>query len=116
MNCVLTIESKFARMILDGKKKYELRKRMLLDLPATVYLYDSTNRLIVGKCIISQIHIGRKESIFELVKNCAGITKKWYDKYYQDETEAVAWEISSYEKIEPIKLADLDIDSFYVYS
>lgn len=116
MNCILTIESKFARMILDGKKKYELRKRMLLDIPATVYLYDSTNRLIVGKCIISQIHIGRKESIWEIVKDNAGITKKWYDKYYKEEKEAVAWEISSYEKIEPVKIADLDIDSFYVYS
>lgn len=116
MNCVLTIESKYARMILSGKKKYELRKRMLLDIPATVYLYDSTNRLVVGKCIISQIHIGRKESIFELVKNDAGITKKWFDNYYIDKKEAVAWEISYYEKIEPTKLSDLNIDSFYVYS
>lgn len=101
-------------MILEGKKKYELRKKMLLDIPATVYLYDSTNRLIVGKCIISQIHIGRKEYIFELVKNKAGVSKKWYDKYFKDENEAIAWEISSYEKIQPIKIADLD--SFYVYS
>lgn len=103
-------------MILTDKKKYELRKNVLLDIPATVYLYENESRLIVGKCIISQIHIGRKESIFELVKNHAGITKKWFDKYYKDETVAVAWEISSYEKIESIKITDLEIGHFYVYS
>lgn len=115
MNCIIPIKSKFSRMILSGKKIYELRKNVL-DIPATVYLYETESRLIVGKCIISQIHIGRKESIFELVKNGAGVTKKWYDKYYKEETEAVALEISSYEKIEPVKIADLDIDSFYIYS
>lgn len=116
MNCIIPIKNKFARMILSGKKIYELRKNVLLDIPSTVYLYENESRLIVGKCIISQIHIGRKESIWEIVKDNAGITKKWYDKYYKDEKEAVAWEISSYEKIEPVKIADLDIDSFYVYS
>lgn len=116
MNCIIPIKSKFARMILSGKKIYELRKNVLLDIPATVYLYENESRLIVGKCIISQIHVGRKESIFEFVKEKAGVSQKWFDNYFKEEKEAVAWEISSYEKIEPIKITDLNIDSFYVYS
>ena len=81
---------KWSDLIFEGKKKYELRKRLPEEI-TEVYVYESRGcGMIVGKLIVSSLYCLPLDKLWELTKdrNCVG--KEDFKEYYTGKEKGVA--------------------------
>lgn len=112
MKVLLSIKPEFVEKILDGTKKYEYRKSMFKRKDvSTVIIYASYPvKKVVGEFRIKRIISEDVESLWNKTSESSGITKVFYDKYFQQKTMANAIEIGELTKYDnPKELSDYNV-------
>ena len=102
MDVLLSIKPKFAESIINGKKKYEFRKNAFSKKNiGRVYIY-STNPIkkIVGIFKINNIIEDRPSTLWNQLKDGAGISEDEFFDYFKDREVGFALEIAEVEKFE----------------
>jgi len=117
---LLSIKPKYAKVILQGEKEYEFRKKRCRDGITKIIFYSSSpQKQVVGEAEIDEIIEGSPTKIWEIAKHAAGITRKAFYDYYRGRHTAVAYKLKNvvvYE--EPKELSDYGIShapQSYVY-
>lgn len=117
---LLSIKPKYAKVILQGEKEYEFRKKRCRDGITKIVFYSSSpQKQVVGEAEIEEIIEGSPTKIWEIAKHAAGITRKAFYDYYRGRHSAVAYKLKNvvvYE--EPKELSDYGIShapQSYVY-
>ncbi len=94
---ILPIEFKYINLILSGKKKIELRKKIWKRTGIQkVKMYQTKSHgLIVGEFTIDFIEEESPLRIWEKSSDVLGIDKHSFDTYFQDRTKAFAIHIKN---------------------
>lgn len=80
--------------IIDGRKKYEFRKRRPRVLPEKIVIYaTSPMKEIVGEVEVIKVLRDTPENIWDLTKNEAGVSWDFFEDYYKDKEEAIAYQL-----------------------
>ena len=89
---LLSIRPKFAEMILNGSKRVELRRiGPRITAGDHVYLYVSSPvRALAGKFVVDGVAAAPVDSLWEAVKEHAGISREHFDNYYSGVTHGHA--------------------------
>ena len=95
-NVILSIQPKFAEKIFDHSKKYEYRKVLFSPNVKKVYVYasDPISR-IIGYFIIDDIVQGSPSTVWRKTSKDSGITKEFFDDYFDGHDKAYAIKIKS---------------------
>lgn len=112
MRIILAIHPEFASLIMDGYKKYELRRRFPLEA-TEVLLYATTPVCkVVGSFRVGQIHTMATERLYNFLggaKETKLLPKDYYRYFYKQEF-ATGVEVLSPEKFpEPLSLSHFGI-------
>lgn len=109
---ILPIKSKYVKLILQGSKRYEFRKRACKSPINKIYIYETApKKKIVAEVLISQILEGTPEYIWNICSKYSGMKKEQYDKYYSNSQKAIAYKISEVKEFEfPKELSDYGIE------
>lgn len=110
INVLLSIKPEFATAILAGKKKFEFRRTIFKNTNVKkVYVYASKPiGLVIGEFEIDEIIASDPRSLWKTTKKGSGISKKYFDKYFEGRNVAYALKVStthSYEK--PMTLMEM---------
>ena len=96
MNVILSIKPEFAFKILSGQKKYEYRKTEFKKPIDKIFLYASSPiKKIIGEIKIDGILEDKPSSLWDFTRQSSGITKDYFDAYFNDKEKAYALCISS---------------------
>lgn len=100
MKVLLSIKPEFAEKILDGSKKFEFRKGIFKNSKITTVVIYATMPVgkVVGQFQIAEVLTGDPESLWTKTKRYAGISKTFYDSYYEGRDKAVAIKIGNVER------------------
>ena len=107
---LLSIKPEFADKIFNGTKKYEFRKSIFKEDIKIIVVYASYPvQEIVGEFEIENILTGKVNKIWNMTKKFSGITKQYYDEYFENKDEANAICIGRIKKYKNSKKDELFI-------
>lgn len=112
MKILLSIKPEFVEQIFKGKKKFEYRKSIFANQEVSSVVIYSTMPVgrIVGEFSISKVLMDTPEQIWRNTKQKSGITKTFYDLYFENRNKAYALEIGELTQyktpINPYELID----------
>ena len=110
---LLSINPDHVENILNGTKRYEFRKKACKRHIDKILIY-STNPImkVLGEAEVEEILIGDPEIIWKKTKRKSGIDKAFFDQYYGDRNQAVAYKLKNViEYGEPRELKDYGINN-----
>ena len=89
---VMSIRAKYARKILSGNKKVEVRRMFSKKWKSSkVTIYASGHeRSLVGEALIKDVVIDKPENIWERFHDQIGCTKEEFDKYTASKNKVYA--------------------------
>lgn len=94
MDAILSIKPQFVEEIIAGRKIYEFRKKGFKERVRKVYVYASSPVCrIIGEFVLGKILEGQPDLIWSKTSNHAGITREYFDEYYEKKDIAYALEI-----------------------
>lgn len=104
---LLSINPVHVENIMNGTKKYEFRKKACKRHVDKIIIY-STNPImkVVGEAEVEDVLIDNPEKIWKKTKEKSGIDKNFFDKYYENREQAVAYKLKNiikYEKPRDLK-------------
>lgn len=109
---LLSINPEHVENIMNGNKQFEFRKvRCRSDVDKIIIYATSPVMLVVGEAEVVEVIVDIPEQVWEMTSEFAGISKRFFDKYYQNKDKAVAYrlgEVKKYKK--PLTLADFGIN------
>lgn len=111
MNVLLSIRPKYATKIVEGKKKYEFRKKIFKKRGIKqIYIYSTAPvSKIIGTMNVDEILEGTAKEIWEKCSLHAGMTEEEFFYYFGDRTKAFAI------KIKNVEVFDKPIDPSIVF-
>lgn len=108
---LMSIKPEYVKKIMSGKKEYEFRKKACKRNVNKIYIYSTVPvQEVVGEAEVESILVESPAELWKKTKNSAGIDKDFFDKYYQNREEAVAYKLTNviqYEK--PKTLSELGV-------
>jgi len=107
---LLSVLSKYARAILEGKKTVELRRvHMLAPTGSLLLLYSSSpTKALVGTAILDRIQGSTPRDLWTEVRGCAGVTRAEYDEYFRGVQRAFAFRLRDIQALSaPASLATM---------
>ncbi|NIH22137.1 ASCH domain-containing protein [Providencia heimbachae] len=107
MKILLSIKPEFVSKILEGSKRYEFRKGIFKNESVTSVVIYSTLPVgqVVGEFNIESVLQDEPSSIWEKTSSYSGISKTFFDEYFQERSTAYAIEIGKVVKYdEPMSL------------
>lgn len=110
---LLSINPNHVENILNGTKRYEFRKKACKRHVDKILIY-STNPImrVVGEAEVEDVLIDNPEIIWKKTKKKSGIDKSFFDQYYEDREQAVAYKLKNVIKYrEPKELKDYGISN-----
>jgi predicted transcriptional regulator len=109
---LLAIRRPYSRLILSGKKKFELRKRMPKSKCKYALIYETLpTKAVIGYFKINQIYIDNTQNIWKTVTDKACVNREEFDNYYENKLFAVAIEIKESMQFDnPVPLAEIGIN------
>lgn len=110
MKVLLSIKPEFVEKILDGSKKFEFRKGIFKNsLVTSVVIYSTMPvGMVVGEFDIADVIHDEPSIVWNKTKKFAGISKDFFDIYFESREKAYAIEISNVRKYEqPMLLSAL---------
>lgn len=112
-NIILPIKPVFAKKILSGEKKYEYRKRLCKMEINKIYIYATAPiKMIVGEVEVVNKMSMDKEKLWLETQKYAGITKEFYDQYFEYQDCACAYRIGKVKQYRfPVPLNSVGIKS-----
>ncbi len=107
MKVLLSIKPEFVEKIFAGTKKYEFRKSLFKrsDVKYVVIYASAPIKRVVGEFEIDDIVSDDVNIVWELTRKHSGITKAFYNSYFQNRKTANAIRIGNltrYEKTRPL--------------
>lgn len=108
MKILLSIKPEFANKILDGSKRFEYRKRLHKNPNVKSIVIYATKPVgkVVGEFLIKETHSAPPDDLWESTKEYSGISKVFFDQYFEDRNVAHAIEVErviKYQKPRPIE-------------
>ncbi len=101
MKILLSIKPEFVKEIVEGKKKYEYRKKIFKKPVDGAIIYSTMPEgLIVGMFSIKIIEQGTPEEIWERTSHESGISKDFFDNYFSCCKTGYAIRITDFVKFE----------------
>lgn len=112
---LMPINPKYVDEILSKRKKYEYRKiKAKRNNVNKIVIYSTSPvKKVVAEVDVNAIIEENPEKLWEMTKNESGITKEFYDHYYQNKNKAIAYKLGNikiYDK--PKNLSDIGINYF----
>ena len=100
MKVLMSIKPEYALKIFDGSKKFEFRKSIYKNenISSVIVYASSPLKKVIGEFEIKDVHKDSPRKIWNQTKNYSGITKKFFDEYFQDRDSAYAIEVKSINK------------------
>lgn len=110
---LLSINPNHVENILNGTKKYEFRKRACKRHVDKILIYSTTPVMrVVGEAEIEDVLIDNPEMIWMKTEKRSGMDKAFFDQYYADKDQAVAYKLKNVKKYrEPRELKDYGISN-----
>ncbi|WP_140919455.1 ASCH domain-containing protein [Limnobaculum xujianqingii] len=102
MKVLLSIKPEFVDKILNGTKRFEFRKGVFKnDKVKSVVIYATMPvGMVVGEFNIQSIFSGSPSEVWNETSEYAGISKSFFDSYYEGREKAVAIEIGDVTKFD----------------
>jgi len=110
---LLSINPEHVENILNGSKKFEYRKiRCSRDDVKKIVIYaTSPIKLIVAEAEVKDIIIDGPDEVWNITSDFSGITKDFFDLYYQGKEIAVAYRLGKIKKFDnPKTLSDYGLN------
>ena len=102
---LLSINPEHVQNILNGTKLFEFRKiRCKTDVDKIVIYATYPVMKIVAEVDVEKIIEGSLNKVWEQTKNFSGISRSFYDKYYNGKNKAVAYKLGNVKKFKRQKL------------
>ncbi len=93
---LMSIKPEFVRRIMSGQKVYEFRKRACKRNIDKIYIYSTVPvRKVVGEAKVESVLVDSPAQLWKITQLGAGIDKIFFDLYFQDKSEAVAYKLTS---------------------
>lgn len=111
-NILMSINPIYADKILSGTKKYEYRKvKAKKDKVNKIVIYATYPIMkVVGEVEVKDILEETPEKLWNVTKEYSGVTKQFYDNYFNKSSKAIAYKLGKIEKYdEPKKLEDVGV-------
>lgn len=109
---LLSINPQHVYNILQGTKTYEFRKILCKRKVDKIVIYATFPvKRVVGEVEVIDVIEMKKEALWKITKKYSGITKDFFDKYYEGRETAIAYklgEVIEYEK--PHELQDIGVN------
>lgn len=97
MNAILSIKPKYVAEIVAGRKRYEFRKAVFKQHVEKVYVYASAPlSRIIGEFEPVDILAGEPDKVWQKTRKFSGITKRFFDEYFEGRTTAYAIVIQNF--------------------
>lgn len=102
MKVLLSIKPEFAFKIFDGTKRFEFRKVIFKnpDVKTVVVYASSPVQQVIGEFEIDGIISDSPTDVWEKTKNFSGITKSFFNKYFENREVAHAIKIKEVKRYE----------------
>lgn len=113
MRVLLSIKPEYAFKIFEGSKKYEFRKIIFKrkDIEKVIVYASSPVQKVIGEFEIADILCEETELLWQMTQQYSGISKEFYDQYFENRDRAFAIQVGSVkEYVHPKTLSDFDID------
>lgn len=109
---LLSINPNHVENIMNGKKIYEFRKRACKKHIDKIIIYSTTPVMkIVGEAEVEDVLIDTPSEIWKITKKKSGIKKSFFDEYFENREEAVAYKLTNVVKYGiPKELKDYGIN------
>lgn len=110
MKVLLSIKPEFVERILDGSKRFEFRKGVFKNnnVKSVVIYATMPIGMIVGEFDIADVIEDTPSIVWKKTQKYAGITKHFFDSYFDCRERAVAIQISNVRKYDtPMLLSSL---------
>lgn len=110
-NIILPIKPIFVKKIICGEKKYEYRKKLCRKDINKIYIYATVPiKKIIGEAkVINKLKMD-KEELWKQTHVYSGISKEFYDKYFEKQDYACAYQIGEIKQYDnPITLDSIGI-------
>jgi predicted transcriptional regulator len=100
---LLSIKPHFASMILDGRKTVELRRiKPNIEPGCHALMYASSPTMsLVGSCVVARVDIGAPSTIWRRHGPQTGLSRREFDRYFEDTRRAVALVLDAVEPFAP---------------
>lgn len=110
-NIILPIKPMFVDKILSGEKKYEYRKRLCQKEIKKIYIYATAPvKMIVGEAEVANKMSMDKKKLWQETQKHAGITRKFYDQYFEHQDYACAYKMGEVKQYgQPVALNNMGI-------
>ena len=110
---LLSINPNHVENILNGTKRYEFRKKACKKHVDKILIYSTTPIMkVVGEAEVEDVLVGNPEAIWKKTKAKSGIDKIFFDRYYENRNQAVAYKLKNVIKYgEPKELKDYGVNS-----
>ena len=109
---LLSINPEHVHNILQGTKTYEFRKILCKRKVDKIVMYATYPvKRVVGEVEVIDVLEMKKEALWKITKKQSGITKEFFDKYYEGRETAIAYklgEVIEYE--EPHELREIGVN------
>jgi predicted transcriptional regulator len=114
MNAIFSIKPAFVQKILSGEKRYEFRKRIFKNQNVSRIVIYATQPVgaIVGEFTIDDILRDAPDQLWQRTEKHAGVSKQFYDSYFQGHTSAVAIKIGAVREYRSVLDPNLLFDRF----
>lgn len=92
MKVLLSIKPEFVEKILSGEKRFEFRKNIFKNRSVKTVVIFATRPIgkVVGEFDIDHVISDEPHLIWEKTKKYAGISKEFYDEYFEEKALAFA--------------------------
>jgi predicted transcriptional regulator len=108
---LLSINPEHVENIMNGNKLYEFRKKACKRHVDKIIIYSTTPvMMVVGEADVEDILIGKPDKIWKMTENRSGIKKSFFDQYFHNSDQAVAYKLKNIIKYEqPKKLIEIGV-------
>ena len=110
---LLSIKPEYANKIFSEDKKFEFRRSIPKKKVETIIVYSSSpEQKIIGEFKVKEIHEKNLSNLWKETKAESGITKSFFNSYFQGKEKGYAYEVGKLKKYKEKKnLKDLNIKS-----
>lgn len=108
---ILPIKSEYVKAIMEGKKKYEYRKRLCTKDIDKIYIYETApvKKIVCAVKVVKKIGMN-KEKLWDTTKDYSGISRENFNVYFAQQTNGYAYALGAIEVFEkPMNLEDFGI-------
>ncbi|WP_026574244.1 ASCH domain-containing protein [Bacillus sp. UNC438CL73TsuS30] len=93
---ILSIHPRFVDKIISGEKRYEFRKVKAKLPPEKIFIYSTSPvSQVIGEAEVENILIDTPENLWKITSVYSGIDKAFYQNYYKNKQEAIAYQLKN---------------------